>query len=219
MKTYLNSAIALSMLVFLTASCGKDKKKSKNNCDLNNPYTMYSCMGNGITGWNPLQPGQIGNTAAKTYLDQWMAAADTVPMPGAMGLIDFNYGNIQFFASSDYCYRVVGGGYEVGDYHKVDGPNYCDNMKPYSKSSNAKLIAAMNGDGGTLRLVDVQVQGTEYILYYAPNVSGVNYQAPIKAYKINMALHSMVNPVQVIEYGQVKESFVNAQMKTDLNFY
>lgn len=218
MKTYLKTAATLSVIALFATGCGKDEKK-KSGCDMNNPQSLYSpqCFNQGV-GWNPLQPGQVGNIGAKASLDLWMQQNEVSPMPGAMGLIDYSYGGISFGSSSEYCYRSVIGGYEVGDYNKVDGPNYCSNMRPYTKATNERLNSALNGDNGTLKLVDVKVVGSEFTLYYAPQNGVSGYQQPIKAYKIDTRFHSMVNPIQVMEYGVVKEQLQGVLMKTDLDF-
>lgn len=223
------NVFALSMMIFLIASCGKDKKKKNNNCDGMNIYTNAACFGVNQFGVGGYQPGgQIAyNTQAKAQLDQWMTQPDNVALPGQMGLIDINFGNIQVGSVSDYCYLLQGGVYYFGDYNKVSGPNYCSNMQAYSKGTNQRLLKAMNGDGGSLSLLDVTVSGSRYYLSYGYAVNGVQTygQQVVKVYVIDLSIHSMVNPIQVYEgsnFGgqlSIKESLYSVQPKTDLEFF
>lgn len=222
------NVFALSMMIFLIASCGKDKKK-KNNCDGFNMYSNPACIGvnqYGLGGYVP--GGQVAyNTSAKANLDQWMAQPDNVALPGQMGLIDINFGNVQVGSISDYCYLLQGGSYYFGNYNKVSGPNYCSNMQVYSKGTNQRLLNAMNGDNGMYTLLDVSVSGSRYYLSYGYAVNGVQPygQQVVKVYVIDLSIHSMVNPIQVYEGnnfgGQMtlKESLYSVTPKTSLEFY
>ncbi len=220
------NVFALSMMIFLIASCGKDKKK-KNNCDGINMYSNPACYGVNPYGLNgQYQPGgQIAyNTQAKAQLDQWMNSPnESGPLPYDKNLIDINFGNFQVGASSDYCYILQGGNYHMGNYNKVSGTNYCDNMQVYSKGVNPRLVKALNGDNGMYTLLDVRVQGQTYILSYGYGVTGIpQYQQQVaKVYVINTAVHSMINPVEVYEANNPYpvESFRSFQKDSDMVIY
>lgn len=214
-KFQLKTILAMTMMIFLAASCGKDKKKSANNQCLG-LYTAYCNMySNPYTGY----PGGYQQTAnMPAAITNWHAAPDMVFMPGVAGLIDFSNGN-QFFASSDYCYRRTNTGtYDIGQYNKVNGTNFCSGMVPYSKANNTKLQEALNGAANGLTLVGVQQQGTQYALYYTFSAAG-GYAQPTKVYVIDIAAHSMLNPVVVqdLQAGQ-REYLYGVKAQNDLVF-
>lgn len=86
MKTYFKSAIVMSMLVFLAISCGKDKKKSSNNCDIyTNPYCASQY--NQFPGqfMNPM-PGHTGiNNNAMAVLTNWANEAENRAVGNMLG--------------------------------------------------------------------------------------------------------------------------------------
>lgn len=202
MKTMkLKTVIGLAMLILLAGACGKDKKKS-NGCAAQ-PFAI-GCSAYGA--YNPYL-GNLGSgnlaydTSAMTQVQAWFnnASEGAGTYLGSAGLIDFSDGGFKIGLSSDYCYRLVGGIYQVGKYNKVSGTNYCSNMVSMPKQNNAKLIEAMNGGG--LQLLDVKVIGSQYILAYGYNVTGIpaNQNQAVRYYVIDTNKHSILNPVEVLD--------------------
>lgn len=214
------NVFALSMMIFLIASCGKDKKKS-NNCDGYNMYTNAACYNVNQYGYNGLQQGNIGDVSQLQQFNDWYNGAETAGMAGSQGLIDFTDSAFKIGLSSDYCYRLTGPStYQFGIYQ---GNSSCTNMTQYSKQSNARLqeILSYNSGSGTLRLIGVQVNGSQITLYYGYN-SGTGYGQPVKAYVIDRNKHSMLNPVVVQDAtsGSVKTEYLYADTpKSNLSFY
>jgi hypothetical protein len=216
------NVFALSMMMFLVASCGKDKKK-KNNCDGYNMYTNAACFGVNQYGFNGLQGAQMGDVSQIAQFTQWYNSPETVGLAGSQGLIDFTDAAFKVGLSSDYCYRLTGPNiFEFGYYQ---GNKTCTGMAPYSKQNNTRLqeIVALNSGAGQYKLVGVQVSGAQIILFYGIN-AGSQYSQPVKAYVIDRSKHSMLNPVMIQDAtsGSVKTEYLYADTPKSpgtLDFY
>lgn len=206
MKSLLSNLLCASLL-FFAVGCGKDKGGSSSGLSMNP-----------VISPNFPQSGQV----ALDNLKAWYAIPETRDL-GFRGVYQkksqstssgFNFDfSFCFFGRGSgcntqsttptHCFIRGNNGYNVGTATGTSIPDCHITQTNVTKTTNAELNQAVNGNG--VQLLDVRQQGNVYHLVYGSNI----YQ-PSLIYTIDTSYHSILNPIQVqtITNGQVNTTTI-----------
>lgn len=223
MKTSLARLMCMAFILVFSFGCGKDSSKGGNN--------------NATYGYNPYTGTQL-NGEQQTLMNQlgsWMTTADTnnlrsfahfttaiqsstnnnTSCPGELKkILLFNVCIVKGTSSqpniAQKLYRVGLPSYGDANYplfcEVASNSNYCatGEIQYQGKANNTELVNALNGHGNTLILQSVTQSGSIYTIAYGTGLM----TRPTHIYKIDTSVHSMYNPVEIIDLTASRQEWV-----------